>query len=156
MYYFGTSTQQNNNATINTDTLLLELHSIAGLRASIQKLILGSYLASADASIRIRLHRTGTALLTAGTAIVPNPFGIDGPAASAVATTLPTIGTSVLSAVPLVQIAFNQRGTGQWAAFNADEAITLVGATFPNAQAVVDSQSTIISTPVNLTLIHSE
>lgn len=156
MYYYGTATQQNTNASPNTDTLLMNLHAIAGLRASIQKIILGTYATPADNALRIRLHRTATALLTAGTGIVPNPYSVDGPAALAVATTLPTIGTTTLAAVPSVQLAFNQRGTAMWAAFNADEVITVVGATVPNGEVVIDSQATGASVPVALTVIHSE
>lgn len=155
-YYYGTATQQSSNASANTDTLLIEIHSIAGQRAALQKIMGGSYVAPADNAIRLRLHRTGTALLSAGTGIVPNPHAVDGAAALAVATTLPTIGSSVLAVVPTIQLAFNQRGTAMWAAFNADEAITIVGATFPNAQLVVDSQSTGLAVPINVGLIHQE
>lgn len=152
-YYYGTATQQNTNASANTDTLLMNITGIAGFRGAIQKLICGTYVTPADNAVRLQLRRT-TALNTAGSAIVPNPMAGDSPAASAVLTTLPTAGT--LAAVPVIQLAFNQRGTAMWAAFNPDEGITVTGAAAANGQVVVDSQSTGTSVPVSLTLVHSE
>lgn len=152
-YYFGTGTQQNTNAAANTDTFLLNLHAVTGSRAAIQKLVTGTQVTPADNSIRLQLRRT-TVLATAGGAIVPAQMFPDGPAATAVPTTLPTAGT--LAAVPVMQLAYNQRGTAMWAAFNPDEAIALAGATAPNSEVIVVSQSTGTSVPVSLTLVHSE
>lgn len=152
-YYFSTAIQQNTNASANTTTTLANIHAIAGLRAYLQKVICGSYATPADNAIRIQVLRT-TTLLTAGTGITPAQQQPDGGAANAVATTLPTGGA--FAAVPVVQLAFNQRGTAMWAAFNADEAVAILGATAPNSELAFNSQSTGTTVPVNMTFIHSE
>jgi hypothetical protein len=81
----------------------------------------------------------------------------DAPAAASLASTLPTLGTGTFNAVPLVQLAFNQRGTGLWAAFTADEAVGISGSNAAaNGIMVLDSQSTGTSVPVNYKMIFSE
>lgn len=152
-YYYGTTTKQNSNASANTDTLLMNLVGIAGLRAVLQKLMLGTYVTPADNAVWLRVVRT-TVLTTPGTGIVPNPMIPDAPAAAALPTTLPTAGT--LTAVGTVQLGFNQRGTAMWAAFNADEGIGVKGATASNGEIVFDSQSTGTSVPITIGMIHSE
>ena len=129
----------------------------SGQRAVVQKLWAGSYVTPADNSIRLRLARVSTANLSAGSAIVPNPNIPDAPASNITATTLPTIGSGVLSSVYPVQLAFNQRGTAMWAAFNPDEGIGIVGPS-PNGnnELVLDSQSTGTTIPVNFQTMHSE
>lgn len=154
-YYFTSSTQQNSNASANTDSYTLDFSGIAGLRAVVQKLLAGSYVTPADNAIRLRLTNT-TTLFTAGAALVPQPSTPDSGAAVAVVTTVPTIGAGVLSAVPKIQLAFNQRGTAMWAAFNPDEGIGVKGATAPNAELVLVNQSTGTSVPINVQLSHSE
>lgn len=152
-YYFGTTTQQPTNGTANTDTTLLNIHTVTGSRAALQKVMAGSYVTPADNAIRLRLTRT-TVLLTPGTALVPAQNFVDGPAATAVVTFLPTGGT--FAAVAAMQMALNQRGTAMWAAFNPDEAFTMAGATASNAEIGIISQSTGISVPVNLGILHTE
>lgn len=152
-YYFGTATQQSTNSTANTDTQLINLHAVTGSRAALQKMLAGSYVTPADNAIRLRLFRT-SALATPGGAITPVQMFSDGVAATAVPTTLPTGGTQ--QAFPVIQLAFNQRGTAMWAAFNPDEAVTLSGATAPNSEVTLMSQATGISVPVNIGLVHSE
>jgi hypothetical protein len=59
----------------------------------------------------------------------------------------------------VVQLAFNQRGTGLWAAFVADKGIGTVGTTASattSAELVIDSQSTGTSVPINTALLHVE
>ena len=156
-YFYQSATQQNSNASANTDTYLMNIKTAAAsMRATIQKLQAGSYATPADNAIRLRLHRTST-LLTAGTSFTPNPMLTDAPAANATVTTLPTSGA--LQANPVVQLAFNQRGTGLWAAFVADEGIGIVGTTTSattSAELVIDSQSTGTSVPINTALLHVE
>lgn len=154
-YYYSVGTQQNTNASANTDTQLINIHAIAGLRCYLQKIAAGNMATSApaDFQVRIRVQRT-TALASAGGAVTSTPHVTDAPAASAVYTTLPTGGT--LNAVPPVQLAFNGRGNSMWAAFNADEALGMVGATAPNSELVINSQAGGTSMPIVITLTHSE
>jgi hypothetical protein len=158
-YYFSTNTQQNSNGSANTDSYTMNVVGIAGLRAAVQKLILGSYATPADNAIRVRLTNT-TTLFTAGTGITPQPLAVGvsaaGPAAVATATTVPTIGAGVLSAVPKIQLAFNQRGTAMWAAFNADEGVQFQSAVAPGAELIVVNQCTGTSVAINCNIIHSE
>lgn len=153
-YYYSVASQQNTNASANTDTFLANIHgNAAGQRFYLQKVQAGSYATPADNAIRLRIQRT-TTLLTAGSAYTPNPMVADAPGCSSVATTLPTAGA--LATNPLLQLAFNQRGTGLWAAFTVDEAVGCVGTTASNAEIVLDSQSTGTSIPVNFKMIFSE
>jgi hypothetical protein len=159
-YYYSTSTQQNSNGSASTNSYTMNMVGIAGLRGAVQKMICGSYATPADNAILIRLYNT-TTLFTAGSAIVPQPLaagliGTGAIAAAALPTTVPTIGSGVLAAVPKIQLAFNQRGTSMWAAFNADESVGFQSATVPNAELVVVNQSTGTSVPINVDLIHSE
>lgn len=153
-YYYSVASQQTSNASANTDTFLANIHGgAAGQRAAIQKLQAGSYITPADNAIRLRLHRTSV-LLTPGSSYTPNPVIADAPAAASVATTLPTAGTLVAN--PVLQLAFNQRGTGLWAAFTLDEAVGVVGSTAPNSEVVLDSQSTGSSVAINFKILFSE
>lgn len=157
-YYYGTASQQTSNGTANTDTLLMNLKTTAsGARAVLQKVMGGSYVTPADNAIRLRVHRVSVANLSSGSAIVANPMIADAPASNSTLTTLPTIGSGVLSAVPPIQLAFNQRGTAMWAAFNPDEGVGIVGPS-PNGnnEIVLDSQCTGTSVPINFEFIHSE
>src|SRR5215831_105434 len=143
-FMYAASSQQNTNASANTDTLLADLKTAsanAGLRSYLQKLQVGSYATPADNALRIRLQR----LATVGTY------------ASGTAPTPPTLGTGTFNAVPLLQLAFNQRGTGLWAAFTADEAVGISGSNAAvNGIMVLNSQSTGTSVPVNYKMIFSE
>ncbi len=159
-YFYTSATQQNSNGSANTDTYLMNIKTAAAShRLTVQKLQCGAYATPADNAIRLRLHRTST-LLTAGTAFTPNPQLTDAPAANATVTTLPTAGASgALQASPVIQLAFNQRGTGLWAAFVMDEGIGAVGTTASvttSAELVIDSQSTGTSVPINTAMLHSE
>lgn len=154
-FYYSTSTQQNSNGSANTDSYTMDFSGIAGLRAVVQKLIAGSYVTPADNAIRLRLTNS-TTLLGAGTPITPQPMTCDAPAASAIVTSVPVISGGVLAAVPKMQLAFNQRGTAMWAAFNADEGISVKGATAPNAELVLINQSTGTGVPIDANIVHSE
>jgi hypothetical protein len=77
--------------------------------------------------------------------------------AASLSSTLPTLGTGTLNAVPLLQLAFNQRGTGLWAACTPDEGIGISGSNGAvNGIMVLNSQSTGTSVPVNYKMIFSE
>lgn len=152
-YYYGTAYNANSNGSANTNTSSLSTLGLAGLRYVIQKIMCGSYATPADNSIWIRANRTSV-LSTAGSAIVPTPQTVDSPAAACVVKSGMTLGT--LIAVPNVQLAFNQRGTAMWAAFNADEGLSGVGATASNAEVAIINQCTGTSVNVNVNLIHSE
>lgn len=153
-YYYSVANQANSNASANTDTFLANVHgAAAGQRFYVQKLQAGSYATPADNAIRLRLQRT-TTLVTAGSAVTPNSLVADAPAASSVATTGPSGG--VLATNPTIQLAFNQRGTGLWAAFTVDEALGCVGSTAANAEVVLDSQSTGSATPISYKILFSE
>jgi hypothetical protein len=78
----------------------------------------------------------------------------DAGAAQCVVKTGVTLGTLV--AVPNLQLAFNQRGTAMWAAFNADEGVAGLGATASNAELAIVNQSTGLGVNLNVTGIHSE
>jgi hypothetical protein len=160
-FMYSASSQQNTNGTANTDTVLADIKTAsanAGLRAYIQKLQVGSYVTPADNALRIRLQRLATVgTYASGGALVASPLVSDSPAAATLNSTLPTLGTATLNAVPLVQLAFNQRGTGLWAAFTADEAVGLSGTNAGiNGIAILNSQSTGVSVPVNYKIIFSE
>lgn len=160
-FYYSTASQQNTNASANTDTLLADLKTAsanAGLRAYVQKVIAGSYVTPADNAIRLRLQRlSSVGTYASGSAVTPIPLVPDAPAAASLASTLPTLGTGTFVAVPLVQLAFNQRGTAMWAAFNSDEAVGVSGSNAAaNGIVVLNSQATGTSVPVNFKLIHSE
>lgn len=153
-YYYGSVSQQNTNASANTDTSLHNFKTTAaGQRAYIQKLFTGTVVTPADNAIRLRLQHT-TANMTGGGAFTPQPLVADAPVAAVTSTTLPTAGTQ--ATVFLVQLAFNQRGTAMWAAFNPDEAICIVGTVAANAEINLMSQSTGTSVPIGYTVIHSE
>lgn len=152
-YYYGTAYNANSNGSANTNTSSLSTLGLAGLRYVIQKIMCGSYAVPADNAIWIRANRTSV-LSTSGAAIVPTPQTVDSPAAACVVKSLMTLGT--LIAVPNVQLAFNQRGTAMWAAFNADEGLSGVGATASNAEVAIINQCTGTAVNVNVNLIHSE
>jgi hypothetical protein len=160
-FYYCTASQQNSNATPNTDLLLADFKTAsanAGLRAYIQKLIGASYAAPADTAIRLRLQRlTSLGTYASGASVTPAPVVPDAPAAASLASTLPTIGTGALAANFLCQLVFNQRGNMTWSALTPDEAIGVSGENNAvNGLIVLNSQSTGISVPVNFKLYHSE
>jgi hypothetical protein len=153
-YYYGSVSQQFTNASANTDTSLQNWKTTAaGQRAYIQKLIAGTYVTPADNAVRLRLQHT-TANMTAGGAFTAQPLAADAPAAAVTTTTLPTAGTQ--ATVFLVQLAFNQRGTAMWAAFNPDEAVCIVGTVAGNQEVNLMSQSTGTSIAIPYTVMHSE
>jgi hypothetical protein len=159
-YYYSTPTFSNSNGSASTNSFTMNMVSIAGLRAAVQKLIGGTFVTPADNAVLLRLYNS-TTLLTAGSAIVPQPMAAGAGATAAIAsqavpTTVPTIGAGVLATVPKIQLAFNQRGTNMWAAFNADESIGFQGAVAPNAELILVNQSTGTSVPIYTNLIHSE
>lgn len=154
MLWYDTSTEQSTSATASTKLHLMNIVGIAGMRGYVRRLQCGPDANAVDVQVRIMLART-TVLCTAGTAIVPAKGLIEGPAAAALPTSLPTGGT--LSAVFNAQLAFNSRGTGLWFATVEDEAKSFSGATAPNAEIVVDSsQSGSVAVPVDVLLSHSE
>jgi hypothetical protein len=160
-FMYSAASQQNTNATPNTDTLLADLKTAsanAGLRAYLQKLQCGSYVTPADNAIRLRMNRLATVgTYASGTGLTPTPLVPDAPAAASLSSTLPILGTGTFNAVPLLQLAFNQRGTGLWAAFTADEAVGISGSNAAaNGIMVLDSQSTGATVPVNYKMIFSE
>jgi hypothetical protein len=161
MYYYSSASQQNTNGTANTDLALGDLKTAsatAGLRAYIRKLIAGTYTTPADNQVRLRLQRINSVgTYASGSALTPLPLVPDAPAAASLASTLPTIGTATYLAVPSVQLAYNQRGTAMWAAFDADEGVGLVGSNAAaNGIAVLNSQATAASVPVTYEMIHGE
>lgn len=152
-YYFGTTMNASSNGTANTNSSSFSYLGATGLRYVLQKLICGSYATPADNSVWIRVMRTSV-LSTSGSAITPAQMMPDGGAAACSVKTGVTLGTLV--AVPNIQLAFNQRGTAMWAAFNADEGIAGLGATASNAELAVVNQCTGTSVNVNVTGVHSE
>jgi len=154
-FYYGTTTQQNTNGSANTNSYTYSFIGIAGLRSVIQKVIAGSYATPADNALLLRLYNT-TTLFTPGSTVTPLPLIADAPACALIPTTVPTIGSGVLAAIAKIQLAFNQRGTAMWAAFNADEGIGLKAATAPNAEIIFVNQSTGTTVPLNVGVVHSE
>ena len=155
MYFYAINTQQNTNATPSTDTLLLGLATIAGLRVRVVKMQAGNFSNAIDNQIRLQLRRLATVgSYAAGSAITPQPKEPDGVAAFGTASSLPTLGTGTLAAVSAAQIAYNTRGTGLWAAFVDDEKIGMQGAASAvNGNLVVDSQATgaTVAVPLDVT-----
>lgn len=154
MYWYDTASEQSTSASTATNVTLLGLTGIAGFRGQVRRLQCGPDTNATDVQVRIRLTRT-TTLLTAGTGITPAPAQNDQPAASAVATTLPTAGS--FAAVPNVQLAFNTRGTGLWFATIEEEAKGFVGATSPNGQfALLSQQTGTVAVAVDFVVSHTE
>lgn len=157
MYYYSMTDQATTNGAANTDTLLEDFRSIAGLRTQIRKMQLGVFAAPTDNNVRIQLRRTTTLVQTTGSAYTPSPNQVDAPAASTIVRNgAITLGTGVLATNAMVQLAYNMRGTAMWAAFIEDETISITGATAPNGEIVVDSQASVASVPVNVTIMFSE
>jgi hypothetical protein len=152
-YYYGTAMHANSNGSASTDTNSFSYLGLAGLRYSVQKIMAGTFVTPADNAVWLRANRS-SALSTSGSAITPSQMAVDSAAATCVVKTGMTLGTYI--AVPNLQLAFNQRGTAMWAAFNADESMTGVGATAPNAEIALLNQSTGTSVPLYVTGIHSE
>ena len=160
-FYYTASSQQSTNGTPNTDTLLADLKTAsanAGLRAYLQKLQAGIYATPADNQVRLRIQRlSAVGTYASGSSVTPIPSVADAPAAASLASTLPTLGTGTLNAVPMVNLAFNQRGTGLWAAFTPDEAVGIAGSNAAaNGIMILNSQGTGASLPVNYKMVFSE
>jgi hypothetical protein len=152
-YYYTTAVNSNTNGTANTNSSSFSYLGATNLRYQLQKLMLGSYVASVDYSFWVRVFRT-TVLSTSGSGITPAQAMPDGPAAVCSVKTGVTLGT--LATVSNIQLVFNSRGVTQWAAFNPDEAISGVGATANNAELAVVNQCTTASINLNVTGVHSE
>lgn len=154
MLWYDTSTEQSTSASAGTALHLMNIVGIAGMRGYVRRMQVGPNANAVDVQIRIRLVRT-TVLCGAGSALVPAKALVEGPAANALPTSLPTSGT--LSTVFSCQTTFNSRGTGLWFATVEDEAKSFSGSTAPNAELVVDSsQSGSVAVPVDILLSHSE
>lgn len=157
MYYYSCTDQANTNGSANTDTLLEDIRSIAGLRTQIRKLQLGVFAAPTDNNVRIRLQRTTTIVQTSGTYTAPKQNQVDAPAPATLwQTGTITLGTGVLAATAMVSLSYNMRGTAMWAAFIEDETISITGATAPNGELVVNSQASVASVPVTVFFQFSE
>lgn len=159
MYYYSCTDQANTNGSANTDTLLERWKiSTAGVRAQIRKLQLGVFAAPTDNNVRIQLRRVTTTVQTTGTGTTPLPMQGDNTIAATTvwSTGTITLGTGALQATATVQLAYNMRGTAMWAAFIEDETISIAGATTTNNEIVLDSQASVASVPVNMTLLFSE
>ena len=157
MYYYSATDQATTNGTANTDTLLEDLRAIAGLRTQVRKLQLGVFAAPTDNNVRIRLQRTTTIVQTSGTYTAPAENQVDAPGAATLwQTGTITLGTGVLAATAMVSLSCNMRGTAMWAAFIEDETISIIGATAPNGELVLNSQASVASVPVTVFLQLSE
>lgn len=158
-YYYSSSNNVASNGTPSTNTLQIGFLGIAGLRAAIQKIIGGTYATPADNAILLRLYNLTTNDTGSGGALTPQPLAAGAGATAAIvaqltAYTTATIGTT--ATVPKIQLAFNQRGTAMWAAFNADEGVGIQSATAPNGNVDLINQSTGVSVPIYTNVIHSE
>lgn len=159
MYYYACADQNTTNGSANTDTLLEKWKiATAGARAQIRKLQLGVFAAPTDNNVRIQLRRVTTTVQTNATTSTPLPMQGDNTIASLTSwyNGTITLGTGALQATAVVQLAYNMRGTAMWAAFIEDETISIAGATTTNNEIVLDSQASVASVPVNMTLLFSE
>lgn len=157
MYYYSAVDQATTNGTASTDTLLEDFRAIAGLRSQIRKAQFGVFAAPTDNNVRLQLRRTTTLVQTSGTNQALQKNQVDAPGASTLwQTGTITLGTGALATTPVVQLAFNMRGTAMWAAFIEDETISITGATAPNGEIVLDSQASVASVPVSITIMLSE
>jgi hypothetical protein len=160
-YYYSTAAQVNSSGSANTTLQLASFWTKStNHRAVIQKIIGGSYMTPADNAILLRLQGLTAGAETGGTAIVPLGMIFDAPAAGLGAQTGPT-NAGATFANPVVQLAFNQRGTAMWAAFNADEGVGLVGTGLSNSNSdgvakYLTDQSTGTTVAINFKVIHSE
>ena len=160
-YYYATAAQVNSSGSANTTVQLASFYTKStNHRAVIQKIIGGSYMTPADNAILMRLQGCTAGAESVGTAIVPLGMIFDAPAAGLGAQTLPS-NAGPTYANPVVQLAFNQRGTAMWAAFNADEGVGIVGAgaSTSNADGIakyLTNQSTGTTVAINFKVIHSE
>ncbi len=157
MYYYSCTDQANTNGGANTDTIIEDFKSIAGLRSQIRKLQLGVFAAPTDNNVRIRLQRTTTAIQTTGSAGTPAPNQVEAPAASTVwRTGTITLGTGVLATTAMVSLSYNMRGTSMWAAFIEDETISIAGTAATSSEICVVSQASVATVPVTVFLQFSE
>lgn len=158
MYFYTTSTQQNTNATANTDTLLAAIQTVAAShRARLVRFQGGCYLSPTDNNYRLRVgYLTTLGTYAAGTAITPTPNDLVG-AANVTASSLPTLGTGVFGAVPPINLAANIRNGFLWVALQEDEKVGMNGAgPSTTATLIVNSQATVASVPINFKLVHQE
>jgi len=161
-YYYSTAAQVNSSAAANTNAYLASWWTAAaGARGVIQKVIGGSYMTPADNAILLRLEGCTSGTGAIGTIFVPIPMIFDAHAAYVGAQTSPNITAGPTFGNPNVQLAFNQRGTAMWAAFNAHEGVGLVGAgsSLSSTDGVAKylvSQSTGTTVAINFKIIHSE
>lgn len=123
--YYATASQQNTSSSTATDLYFQNWYTGASNGAFIQKLFCGANTNAVDNQIRLQLLHLTAGTVTQGTAFIPGPLIAGGAAAVTTTTTLPTIA-SPTKGNPLVQLTYNTRGTALWAAFNNDEAITLL------------------------------
>jgi len=150
-YFYADNSQQTTNASANTDTLLADFKTAAaGHRAYITKLQAGNFSNAIDNQVRLQLRRLATyGTYTSGSSITPQPKVADAPAANHTSSVLPFLGSGVLAAVSVAQIAYNTRGTGMWAAFVDDEKIGMVGVgTAVNGAVLLDSEASGASVAV--------
>lgn len=161
-YYYSTAAQVNSSSAANTNLSLGSWWTAAaGARGVIQKVIGGSYMTPADNAILLRLEGVTSGTVTGGTVFTPIPMIFDAHSAYVGAQTAPTIAGGPTYGNPNVQLAFNQRGTAMWAAFNADEGVGLVGtgSSVSSTDGVAKhliSQSTGTTVAINFKIIHSE
>lgn len=158
-YYYSVPTNANTNGSASTNSSVMNYFGTTGCRAALQKLMGGTFATPADNAMLLRVYNTTVVSSGGGAGIIPQPLaaGIQATAAIAaqvIANTGPTLGT--LAAVPKIQLAFNQRGTAMWAAFNADEGVGFQGSVQPNTELEVVSQSTGTTIPIYTNTIHSE
>ena len=158
-YYYSTPNNATSSGTASTNILQLSLVGIAGLRAAVQKIIGGTYTTPADNAILLRLYNATTNSTGPTSQLTPQPMAAGAGATAAIAAQLTAYAANslgTLSSVPKIQLAFNQRGTAMWAAFNADEGVGIQSATAPNGELDLINQSTGLSVPVYTNVIHSE
>ncbi len=159
MYYYSACDQANTNGSANTDTILEWFKvNTAGVRSQIRKLQLGVFAAPTDNNVRIRLQRSTTTVQTTGSAATPLPLQGDNSVAAITTwrTGTITLGTGALQATPVVQLAYNMRGTAMWAAFIEDETVSIAGTTVTNNEMNVISQASVAAVPVTIQLLFSE
>ena len=144
---YAVSSNTSTSATANTNTFPIGAISATTRQLSIYEFTAscGTTVASNDTTFTITITGS-TAVITAGTAITPQPLIVGGAASVFTASSAPTVGT--LLTVPLYQMTFNGRTTVRWAAIDPDSRFMWAAGGGANGSVVVANQDTAAAATV--------
>ncbi len=152
-FYYTTAYLHTTNGTPNTESDAMRYLTVSPRPCNFTRIAVGSSGAAQDAQVFLDIRRMSVAS-TAGAAFVPEKQDPGLQAAVTTPLTAPTKGTPNTN--PALYLAFNSRGTWQWIATNADEAIALITAGGANGNIDILSSASLASVPLRLTQVHWE